>query len=199
MSKPVFVPQFPGDRPTEEWIAELDTADQTLPHWNWCGLCCLRSILLGRNDSDVPTLEEMYRQALDDHAVFRWIEGRVVGAYHHELARYAEVAFGLRARRVSELTTADLAAMIAGDSSKRLIASVAPEIRFKVGDEPSVRSGHLVLVFGVADLDGERHLRLHNSAGFESLGTAADALISEARFRACFSGRGIVVETRTTK
>lgn len=191
MTKPVFVPQFPDGRPTEEWIAELDAADRNLPHWNWCGICCLRAVVLAQT-GNAPPLEEMYRTAFDEYAVFRWIGGCVIGAYHKELADYAQRALGLQARRVSELATTDLAAMVS--EGKFLIASVAPEIRYKAGDEPSVRGGHLVLVFGVEEVDGERHFRLHNSAGFESLGTAADALISEARFRACFSGRGIVIK-----
>lgn len=190
MIEPLFVAQFEPPETTEERIANRANEDSNLPEWNWCGICCLRMILLGLN-KDAPSLLEMYQKAFDQYGVFRMIEDRVIGAYHRELAQYARIEFGFFTKCIRGQSTTDIAQLVTSGSF--VIASVSPEIRTLAGAKPEHRSGHLVLVYGIHEDNNDRAFLIHNSAGFLSLGTQSAVLIPEDRFNACFSGNGIII------
>lgn len=190
MNEPVFVAQFEPPETTEERIANRANEDLNLPEWNWCGICCLRMVLLGIN-KEAPSLTEMYQTAFDQYGVFRMIDSRVVGAYHRELAQYARMEFGLFTECVRGQSTSDIAQLLTRGAF--VIASVSSKIRKLEGANPERRSGHLVLVYRVQENNGRRSFLIHNSAGFLSLGTQSAVLIPEDRFDACFSGNGIMI------
>lgn len=190
MNEPVFVAQFEPPETTEERIANRANEDLNLPEWNWCGICCLRMVLLGMN-KEAPSLFEMYQKAFDQYGVFRMIDGRVVGAYHRELAQYTRMEFGLFTECVRGQSTSDIAQLLTRGAF--VIASVSSKIRKLEGANPERRSGHFVLVYGVHEDNNSRSFLIHNSAGCPSLGTQSAVHIPEDRFNACFSGNGIMI------
>lgn len=192
MLEPIFVPQVePRDR-VETWLATRQGADTNLPEWNWCGICCVRMIVLGLS-INVPSLESMYRVAFDQYGVFRLIDGQVVGAYHKELAEYVRAEFGLRATALRRQSTDDLASLI--NSGHYFIASVSSQIRDLDGQSPTRQNGHFALVYGVSETPTGRVFILHNSAGSQSAGTQSAVSVTEQRFAACFSGNGVAVSS----
>lgn len=187
----VFVAQMEPPEQMEEIIAGRREEDRNLPCWNWCGICCVRALLLGL-DREAPSLEEMYRVATEKYAAYRDIDGEVIGAYHREFAQFITDEFGLKATAKRNQLTGDIAGEVA--DGRYVIVSVAPSIRFPAGDEPEQRRGHLVLVHGVEETPGGRIFIITNSSGFQTQGTQFAGRISEERFKQCFSGSGIIVE-----
>jgi len=162
------------------------------PEWNWCGMCCVRMVLLGLG-REAPSLDEMYRMAFDD-GVFRMVDGEVVGAYHKQLAAHVAKRFGLvGSRAMRGLSAEDVAVIVGGDDPRYVIASVSAKIRDLVGSPPESKGGHLVLVYGVETTDAGRFFVLNNSAGFASTNTQRAVRVPEARFVECFSGNAIVI------
>lgn len=188
---PIFVAQFEPAETTEARIANRGWENQNLPEWNWCGICCVRMILLGLGRTAVPALDEMYRTAFDRYGVFRMENNKIIGAYHRELAEFMRREFALDAACVRGQSLGDLARLVAGGSC--FIASVSSEIRRLDGPEPERRNGHLVLVYGVHRNTRGRSFLIHNSTGYSSLKTQSAVLVPEERFRVCFSGNGIIV------
>lgn len=188
--EPVFVPQFESAEGVERRIANRTNEDMNAPEWNWCGICCVRMILLGLG-REVPTREEMYRNAFDGYGVFKTVDGNIVGAYHRELATFVEREYGLAARAMRNMSGNDLARYV--DDGQYAVASVSASIRDPGSGLPERRSGHLVLVYRVEQTDAGRAYVLHNSAGFASLGSQAAARVPEERFMECFSGNAILI------
>jgi hypothetical protein len=187
----VFVSQIEPPDKMEEIIAGRCEEDRNLPCWNWCGICCVRAVLLGLG-REASSLEEMYRTATEKYSAYRDIDGEIIGAYHYEFAQFIEGEFGLRAMAKRRLSTGDVAGEIV--AGNYMIVSVSPAIRFLEGEAPERKNGHLVLVHGVEETPEGRVLIVTNSSGFQTEGTQLAARISEERFRQCFSGSGIIVE-----
>ncbi len=194
LTEPVFVAQI---EPRENVEKEEERADlnwnekeECLPHWNWCGICCVRMIILGLG-REAPSLPEMYQVAFDRYGVFRMVDGHIQGAFHRQLAEYIQGEFNLSAVARRGLSPDDVAAWIA--RGHYVIASVSSEIREMSGKEPKRRNGHLVVVYDVQETEEGRTFVLHNSAGFFRTGTQEAVVVSEKRFAQCFSGNGIIV------
>lgn len=187
---PVFVPQFESAEDVERRIANRENEDMNAPEWNWCGICCVRMVLLGLG-RDAPTREQMYRTAFDEYGAFKTVDGSVLGAYHRELATFVEQEYGLGARAARNLSADDLARLV--DEGRYAIVSVSASIRTPDSGPPERRSGHLVLVYRVEETEAGRVFVLHNSAGFESLGSQTAVRVPEARFVECFSGNAILI------
>ena len=190
MPEPVFVPQFHPAESIEEHIANRDQEDRNLPAWNWCGICCVRMIALGLK-LDPPSLEDMYETAFQKHAVFKWVDGQVVGAYHEALATYIREAFGIEAKAVRRRSAKDILRLV--EDGAWFIASVSADIRNQTNDAPEKKIGHLVLLFDTYGDDDTDGFVLHNSAGFSCNGSQAHARVSTTRFADCFSGCGILI------
>lgn len=191
--KDFFIPQFANAEAVECMITNLKNADLNAPEWNWCGICCTRMILLALGREAPPRLD-MYRCAFKKHHAYREKEGRVIGAYHKELATYIEQEFQLRSRTERGLTLTRLIELISEGAF--VIASVSAEIRHLIGTPPNTKSGHFVLVYGIR-FTGEEHepeIILHNSAGFLRLKTQSHVHVPATRFLECFSGNGILVQ-----
>jgi hypothetical protein len=190
LPEPVFVPQFDPAEDVERRIAKREQEDMNDPEWNWCGICCVRMILLGLG-KEAPPIEEMYRTAFDDYGVFKMVDGAVIGAYHKELARYIERGCGLAAYAKRGMSANDVADMING--GWYIIASVSASIREPDGEVPEKKGGHLVLVHRVEKTNSNQAFIIHNSTGFVSTDTQRNVPIPEARFAECFSGCAILV------
>lgn len=182
--EPVFVPQFESAEAVERRIANRENEDMNAPEWNWCGICCVRMILLGLG-RDAPTREEMYRTAFDQ-GVFKMVDGNVIGAYHSELADYIAQEFGYHASTHRRRTTEDLARSIADGAYA--IVSVSAAVRDLDGGKPERKNGHLVLAYAVEQTEQGRVFVLHNSAGFASTHTQVGVRVTETRLNECFSG-----------
>lgn len=192
MRKIPYVPQIEPADEFEKWFKNgFSEEDSLKPEANWCGLCCLRMIALAF-DLDPPPLHVMYEEATVLGVYVRQGD-RIIGAYHRELARYAEHRFGLRAQVCRGLSRGDIASVI--EAEGLLIASVAPCIRDLAGDPPANPSGHLVLVHSIYD-EQVGGVKLHNSAGFVSTNTQVNVPTPWPRFLECFSGNGIVISAR---
>lgn len=126
MPEPVFVAQFEPPESIESRINNRENEDLRLPEWNWCGICCVRMIVLGLG-INAPSLFEMYKTAFDRYGVYQDVNGTIVGAYHRALAEYIRSEFKLSAECVRGMTTNDLARIISEGSI--LIASVSAKIR----------------------------------------------------------------------
>lgn len=206
LPKPVFVSQFKTPEEVEERIKNRVNENMDDPEWNWCGICCVRMILLGLG-REVPPLEEMYRTAFDEYQVFRRVDGKIIGAYHHDLATYIREEFGFRAWREYGQHQADVFGFMPKDArgmstleiaehvhlGRHVIASVSASIRDLFGPAPETKGGHLVLIYGVEEAEEGRVFILHNSAGFLSNGTQQAVRVTDKRFGECFSEKAIVV------
>ena len=192
MAEPVFVSQFGTREAVEGRIANKQNEDLHDPEWNWCGLCCVRMIALGL-ELNPPDLSEMYHKALDHYHVFKLIDGKLIGAYHRELASYISGEFNLSAQAVRYQTIEDVAGLI--EHGNFFIASVSAEIRKLEGQEPKRQNGHFVLVWGVERTQDSGYFIIHNSSGFLSLKTQETVRVSVERFATCFSGNGIIVSS----
>lgn len=188
---PVFVPQFESAEDVERRIANRENEDMNASEWNWCGICCVQMILLGLGRG-APTRDQMYRTAYDRYGAFKTIDGRVVGAYHRELAEYVCQEFGLVAITHRRASTDDLARSI--EDGRYVIASVSASIRDLDEKEPGRKNGHLVLIYSIEQMDSGRMFVLHNSAGFASANTQAGVRVTEDRLKQCFSGCYIAVD-----
>ncbi len=141
---------------------------------------------------EAPSLLELYERAFE-YGVYQRHEGRVIGAYHRELANFIKQEFQLKSR-VERHTSAARVVQLVQEGSF-VIASVSAEIRNLTGPLPETKSGHFVLVYGinVPDSGQEFQIILHNSTGFQSLGTQSHVHMPITRFMGCFSGNGIFV------
>ncbi len=191
LPEPPFVPQFEPSEDVERRLANVANEDMNAPEWNWCGMCCVRMILLGLG-REAPSLDEMYRAATDA-GVFKMVDGQVVGAHHRQLEDFIYHEFGLVVFAYRRRSTGDIAHMVL--RGRYVIASVSPSIREIGGDVPEKKSGHLVLIYAVETTEKGRVFVLHNSAGFVSTTTQKEVRVTEDRLRDCFSGCYVTVST----
>ncbi len=184
-----YVPQIEPKENIEQWIFDWKDGNWQLPEGNWCGMCCLRMMALSL-ELQPPSLTDLYESATQKD-VYRKTDGRIIGAYHHELAEFVSTQIARPARTAKEIVQSDIQTAVNNDEF--LIASVSPQIRYRDGDPPQSRNGHLVLVYGYYEHEDEAGVILHNSTGFTSLNTQSHAYIPWKRFLDCFSGRGVFV------
>jgi len=192
MRKPVFVPQVEPRESVEELIGEWKEEDINLPHWNWCAICCVRMIVLGLG-LEAPDMIDMYNTATEKYGAYRMVDGKILGAYHRELARYVKGEFCLKARALRRQPTANVAKWVS--RGYYFVASVSSDIRKHSTEAPKRQNGHLVLVYGVRETLEGRFFVLHNSAGYSRTNTQSEVLVSEERFAQCFSGNGLIISS----
>ena len=186
-----YVPQFETSEAVETRIRGRNTADMTLPEWNWCAICCVRMILLALGRGAISR-EELYEKSFAA-GVFRQEGNEVIGAYHKELASFIERELGLQARPRRGMTTQEVMKEIARGAF--VIASVSAEIRDTHGLLPKKKGGHFVLIYGFrCSPDHSNQLIIHNSTGFTSTNSQMHVSVDETRFNDCFSGNAIVVK-----
>ena len=185
-SERFYVCQIKDREKVEEWANQPSSGnDETKPEENWCGMCCVKMIAKALV-IPMPDLLEMYQTAFDKYGVYKMEKGKVLGAYHKELAKYIETELGLKAITKRNLTVNDVKGIVGGDNF--FIASVSSRISdFNV--EPKRKKGHLVLVYGF----NEQGFFIHNSAGFSRTKTQTNVLVPYDFFEKCFSGSGICV------
>jgi len=149
-------------------------------------------LALGR---EAPSLLALYERAFEA-GVYRYQEERVIGAYHREFANFINQEFQLKSRVERRISATRITQLIQQEGSF-VIASVSADIRNQTGPLPETKNGHFVLVYGVhvPDSGQEIQIILHNSAGFQSLGTQSHVHVPITRFMSCFSGNGILVYT----
>ncbi len=141
---------------------------------------------------ETPSLLELYERAFE-YGVYQHHEGRVIGAYHRALANFIKQEFQLESRVERRMSAGRIVQLVQEGSF--VIASVSAEIRKLTGPLPETKSGHFVLVYGIhiPNSHQEPQIILHNSAGFQSLGTQSHVHVPITRFMDCFSGNGIFI------
>lgn len=187
-----------GERALEtdpNWAAYGASSPQEYAHWalRACGVVCVKMAVEGLTGQRAGPAMDWVRAGLAaDGYLTEQRPDRPVekGWKHTALARLAR-DHGLHACLISELALSDLVAHIRAD--RVIIASVTSEL----GEDGPLtrRSGHLVLVTGVA-IDGKggaiEAVIVHNPSG-RTPDLQANARIPTARFAQGFSGRGIVI------
>jgi hypothetical protein len=143
-------------------------------------------MILKATKKDAPPVMEMYKKAFQ-HGAYKFINNKVVGAYHQELANFIETEFKLKSYTAKDLSAADVGRIISDGNF--FIASVTPDIRCQP-NIPDRKNGHLILVFG----SEKDKLIFHNSTGFSSNNSQVSVEMGFDLFEKYFSGRGIIVE-----
>ena len=185
-----YVCQIENPQEVENWENQPSSDDDlTKPEYNWCAMCCVKMIAkaLTIQTSD---LLEMYQTAFTKYDVYKMENGKVLGAYHKELADYIETELSLKAIAKRNLTVDDVKSIVGEDNF--FIASVSGEIS-DLNVEPKRKKGHMVLVYGF----NEQGFFIHNSAGFSRMKTQKNVLVPFEFFEKCFSRSGICVLAAT--
>ena len=149
-----------------------------------CGMACLKMVLATRGMA-CPTLQ-LARECTRHGGYVVDPAGGIRGLIYAPFVDYVAAAFGLRAAVVTDVTAADLPAIMR--TAAFFIASVHPDIRWPER-VPSSRGGHLVLVLEA----GPDHVTFHNPSGHVAA-TQAHVRLSLASFDRFFAGRGIRIE-----
>lgn len=180
----------------EMWLEGHERTDRARPEANWCGLCCLRSILKAHQSDDfgidLPSLDQMFRDAVQAGVYKLEENGKYSGAYHQPLARFIEDRFRLPAQAVEGLSRAKIRREI--DAGKFVIASVHPSLRYPQSPHPEKPAGHFVLIHGYYGED-RWNFRILDSTGVISQGTHINSALALSRFRHFFSGRAVLVRS----
>lgn len=185
----IFVPQFQSADQVELMIREQNKYDHSLPEWNWCGMCCLQMVLGSKGIE--KSLPQLYEQAFEQ-GVYKEVDGRIIGAYHQELARFiGGNDWGLYAQSIRFINSQYLLREFL-DNGFVLIASVTPEIRY-APTLPSNHGGHLVLVYGYEIKPDGVYFIFHNSTGFASTDTQIAVSLRADVFFNYFSRKGILI------
>ncbi|MER9948429.1 C39 family peptidase [Mesorhizobium sp. M0047] len=150
---------------------------------NICGMACLKMILASRGEI-VPTIELARR--CTDYGGYVVKEGSIKGLIYAPFVSFVKESFGLRAKVMTSVATADIPAIL--ERSRFFIASVSSSIRWPESEPPS-KGGHLVLVTAAS----AKGFRFHNPSGHTSA-TQANAVLAPADFDRFFANRGISVE-----
>lgn len=154
----------------------------------WCGMACLRMVLLAR-DGAAPALYELaigaasYGAYSDDPRLPN-------GLIYRPFVDYARTVHGLDAQVITDLGPARLRAEL--DQGSVVIASVHPDIR-RPELEPPGTGGHLVLV--VAHTDDR--VTFHDPAGHTP--AAVVATLTPAVFDRFAAHRGITLRGLTSR
>lgn len=153
----------------------------------WCGMACLRMILLVRR-GEAPSLYELAISA-QDFGAYSDAPGAPGGLIYHPFVEYLAAEHELGAQVVTDITADELHSRI--EDGVMAIASVHPEIRRPDVAAPG-RGGHLVLVTGVTadaitfcDPSGHRAEAIHPT-------------LPLAVFDQFFAGRAIIVAAGTS-
>ncbi len=188
-----YVCSIPNPLGVEKWLESSQARDYTLPSASWCAMACVRMALLSERQ-EAPSLETLFAEDCR-LGVYQLKEGTKewVGAYHDPLVSFLQ-RFCFEAWRGENLNPADVAYALSYGFYSML--SVSPDIRYVDGRIPVKKSGHLVFAYGYEGPKGQHVFRVHNSAGFASLGTQVGVRITEARLAEVFSGRGIFFRFR---
>jgi len=120
----------------------------TYERWTvrWCGIACLRMVLLAR-DGESPSLYDLAVGA-ESYGAYADEPGKPRGLIYRPFVDYVAARHGLSSEVAVGLTAGELCQEVRGGSW--VIASVHPEIRRP--DRPSPgQGGHLVLVTAAAD------------------------------------------------
>lgn len=149
-----------------------------------CGMACLQ-MALGARGRPIPPIHVLRRAVQAEGGYVEQPDGSIRGLIYAGAVSWL-AGQGIEARVVLDISTAELAALVA--QGGLFMASVHPMIR-RPESVPPGRGGHLVLVFGVAP-DGA--LRLHNPSG-DTPGSRGDARLLPADFDRFFAGRGILL------
>jgi len=93
-----FIPQIEPAKNIEQEIKNITEHDLNLPKWNWCGICCL-AMILDSLKIKRPKLSEIYKDSFN-YQVYRNKNGKIIGAYHKQLANFIKNKYGLKAKAV---------------------------------------------------------------------------------------------------
>nr|WP_282572050.1 hypothetical protein [Roseomonas acroporae] len=148
-----------------------------------CGMACLKMLLAARTGRVEPTIA-LARRALPHGAYVEegeWIRGLIYAPF----VRFLADEFGIAARVVTEVTEADLPAIMA--EAEFFLASVHPDIRWPA-HEPPGRGGHLVLVTAAS----AEAVVFSNPSGHDAA-SRSDVTLPLAVFGRFFAGRGVAV------
>jgi hypothetical protein len=176
----------------EEWRASPQATNYRIPSSSWCGMTCLRMMLLleGRR---APSLDDLFEHACAA-GVFTWEENGWKGANLHKLPAFIG-EYGFMARLAQTMDPDDVAHALA--ERNYVFPRVGPDIRYRTDEEPSKNHGHFVFMYGYeTDEAGNLKFLIHNSAGFASLDSQIAVPIPAARLRQVFSGDAILVRSQ---
>lgn len=145
-----------GERARDDdprWAESGAPDRETYAAWcsRWCGMACLRMVLLAR-DGAAPSLYEL-AMGCEDYGAYG-----PDGLIYRPFTEYARDEHRLRADVITDLTTGRLTAEL--DAGRLVIASVHPGIR-RPDTGPPRTGGHLVLVTG----HGRGHVEFNNPSG----------------------------------
>ncbi|MBU1018745.1 MAG: hypothetical protein ABII07_06285 [Patescibacteria group bacterium] len=194
----IWTSQIEGtDKDLGEWLESPERFDRELPEANWCGLCCVRAIAKAHSHTDfeteVPSLIEMFRAAVQKGVYQLADTGEYEGAYHYPLADFIRDELRLPARAIQNMGISDIHREV--ESGNFVIASVDPTLRYPGSPTPENPAGHFVLVHGIYFRDLCR-LKMLDSTGLISQETHINPGLPADRFRRFFSGRAILVKSQ---
>lgn len=173
-----------------DWADDPNWSDTGAPnvaayrHWavRWCGIACLRMVLLARDDA-APSLYELAIGA-KEYGAYSDAEGDPHGLIYRPFVEYVGAEHGLHAEVATEFAVTELYRHV--QAGNLVIASVHPEIRRPHLPSPG-QGGHLVLV-------------IHADAGTVTFndpsGHHADAMVVTlpiTTFNKFYARRGIII------
>lgn len=154
-----------------------------------CGVSCIQSILAAAGQ-DVPPKAHLIDELVEAGA-YQLREGAITGLVYEPCVQWVRSRWHLGATSHRHLTIDELRGYAREGSL--VIASVSKEIRWPART-PTLRGGHLVLVFDASDTT----LTLHNPSGLrredteDGIESARGAIVSLWRFEEFFAHRGMV-------
>jgi hypothetical protein len=191
---PYYVCQIDNPAQVETWLSSYDALPPTAPEKHWCAMCSLRSIMLAEH-RDAPPLTAMFSEACargvyKQHAEFGWD-----GAYHAELADFAQTYAQMpEAIALQHMETRFIEERLG--NGYYCMLSTHPDIRLRSDQEPQVKRGHFVLIYGYArDSMRETSFLICNSTGFASNNSQVGMWVPAARLRQVSSGDGVLVKS----
>lgn len=181
-STPTYIPKrAPGD--AEPWIA-FGSDEQHYERWipEVCGICCLKMVGDTVGVTNKLSLYELTMMALANGTFMVDDTGRIRGVFHAPLARLAQ-DLGLPCQAVTGLDVVAVTQALAGGRYTIVSIDLA-KVR------PSMRGGHLILVYGYVEASSA--FLVHDCA------SAIDAdgrgvTVPLARLDAISNRRGLVI------
>jgi hypothetical protein len=160
--------------------------------WSWagCGMACTKMILTYTTDKVVPLVELGKKCA--EYGGYQLPLKTSQGLIYKPYLTFVKKELGWNAHIFSNAPLNQVLYELSRGNF--VIASVSPMIR-EPSSTPRNKGGHLILLLGY-NLD-KNEVYFHNPSG-ASTKTRAYAAISMNEFQKFFSGRGIIVNTRTT-
>ncbi len=187
-----YVCQIPFREGVERWSQNIDPVYMEA---HWCGMCCVRSILLTFGES-VPHLADLFKLACMS-GVYRPLPVGWQGAHHNELALFVKRLTGHAAHTERGMLPERILYWL--NEMNFCILSVHPDIRCIEAPIPDTKRGHLVLVYGYQyDEAGMLHFLINNSAGFAGNNSQVGVSVPASRLVAFSCGDGILVPSYRT-